>query len=101
MRGRWALFLSPKWIAFHLVVIIAAVTLFNLGLWQLRRLDERQTFNAVVEQRFSEPAVALDVLVPDDVVIDSDGADVLAAAHLLMGLVLQEAIVPGSGEAFR
>ena len=79
MRGRWALFLSPKWIAFHLVVIIAAVTLFNLGLWQLRRLDERQTFNAVVEQRFSEPAVALDVLVPDDVVIDSDGADVLAA----------------------
>ena len=79
MRGRWALFRSPKWIAFHLVVIIAAVTLFNLGLWQLRRLDERQTFNAVVEQRFSEPAVALDVLVPDDVVIDSDGADVLAA----------------------
>ena len=91
MRGRWALFLSPKWIAFHLVVIIAAATLFNLGLWQLRRLDERQSFNAVVEQRFSEPAVALDVLIPDDVVIDSDGADVLAA-----GIEWRSATVSGT-----
>ena len=59
-------------------MVIAAV-LCSTSVYGNFATHERQTFNAVVEQRFSEPAVALDVLVPDDVVLDSDGADVLAA----------------------
>ena len=39
--------LRPKWIGFHLLVVAAIVTMVNLGFWQLRRLDERQAFNAV------------------------------------------------------
>ncbi len=40
--------LSPKWIAFHLLIIVSVVAMINLGLWQLRRLEERKDFNAEV-----------------------------------------------------
>jgi len=58
--------LQPKWIGFHLLVIAAIVTMVNLGMWQLRRLDERQAFNATVEARYDEPPVPLDDLLTDD-----------------------------------
>lgn len=54
----------PKWLAFHLLVVAAIVTMVNLGFWQLRRLDERQAFNATIEERYDEPAVPLDDLLP-------------------------------------
>ena len=38
----------------------------NLGLWQLRRLDERQQFNATVEARYDEAPVPIDVLLGSD-----------------------------------
>jgi cytochrome oxidase assembly protein ShyY1 len=62
----------PKWIAFHLLVVAAIVVMVNLGFWQLRRLDERQAFNAVIEQRYDASAVPLDDLLtpgagPDDI----------------------------------
>ena len=60
--------LSPKWLAFHLVVVLGIVTMVNLGLWQLRRLDERQARNAAVESRVDLPPEPL-----DDVLVD--GAD--------------------------
>jgi len=57
--------LRPKWIAFHLLVLFGIVVMINLGMWQLRRLDERREFNAAVEARYDEPSVALDrLLVP-------------------------------------
>lgn len=64
--------LRPTWIAFHLVVVAAIVLMINLGFWQLRRLDERQAFNAVIEERYDAPPVPLDELLtpttdPDDV----------------------------------
>ena len=37
--------LRPKWIILHVVVLALVVTMINLGLWQLRRLGERQDFN--------------------------------------------------------
>jgi cytochrome oxidase assembly protein ShyY1 len=40
--------LRPKWLAFHLLIAVLVVTMVNLALWQLRRLDERQAFNAQV-----------------------------------------------------
>ena len=54
----------PKWVAFHLLVVTAIVTMVNLGFWQLRRLDQRQAFNATIEARYDEPAVPLDELLP-------------------------------------
>ncbi len=42
--------LRPKWIAFHLLIVATVVTMVSLALWQLRRLDERKSFNARVEQ---------------------------------------------------
>jgi cytochrome oxidase assembly protein ShyY1 len=54
--------LRPKWIGFHLLVLAAIVAMINLGFWQLRRLDQRQAFNATIEQRYDEPPVPLDDL---------------------------------------
>jgi cytochrome oxidase assembly protein ShyY1 len=57
--------LTPRWLAFHLLVVAGIVLMVNLGFWQLRRLDERQAFNATVESRIDLPPVPLDdVLVP-------------------------------------
>jgi cytochrome oxidase assembly protein ShyY1 len=40
--------LSPKWIAFHILIIVSVIAMINLGMWQLQRLDERKDFNAEV-----------------------------------------------------
>ena len=37
--------LRPRWLAFHALCLAAMVAMANLGLWQLRRLDERTAFN--------------------------------------------------------
>lgn len=59
--------LRPRWLAFHLLVVTAIVVMINLGFWQLRRLDERQAFNAVVEARYDAPPQPLDsLLTPGD-----------------------------------
>ena len=52
--------LRPKWIAFHLLVVVGVGIMIWLGFWQLRRLDERQTFNAIVESRIDLPPVPLE-----------------------------------------
>ena len=64
--------LRPKWIGFHLLVVVTIVTMVNLGFWQLGRLDERQAFNAVVDERYDAPPLALDQLLT----ADTDPADV-------------------------
>ncbi len=51
---------GPKWLAFHLLVIVAVIVMVNLGFWQLNRLDQRQAFNAVIEERYDLPAEPLD-----------------------------------------
>jgi cytochrome oxidase assembly protein ShyY1 len=54
--------LSPKWIAFHLLIIVSAVVMINLGLWQLQRLDERKDFNAEVRAHSQTPVQPLSEL---------------------------------------
>lgn len=51
--------LRPKWIAFHLLVFVGVASMIWLGFWQLRRLDERQAFNAIVEARIDLPPLPL------------------------------------------
>lgn len=64
MNGSSTLFLlRPKWLAFHLLVFVSIALMIWLALWQLRRLDERQAFNATVDARIDQPAVPLDELI--------------------------------------
>jgi len=57
--------LRPKWIAFTLGIVLLIFTMINLGLWQLRRLDQRRESNAAVEQRYDQAPRPLDsVLTP-------------------------------------
>jgi surfeit locus 1 family protein len=60
---------SPKWLAGHLLVLVVIVAFVNLGFWQLRRLDERRSFNAQVTARLEAPPVALAQL------LDEQGGD--------------------------
>lgn len=57
---------TPKWIAIHLAVLVLVATMVNLGLWQLRRLDEKRTFNALVMDRTREPVADVESLWPSN-----------------------------------
>jgi cytochrome oxidase assembly protein ShyY1 len=52
--------LKPKWIGFHLLCLAAIVAMINLALWQLRRLDEKQTFNDRVSAHTDADVAPLD-----------------------------------------
>ena len=51
--------LRPAWLLSHVLVAALLVATSNLGFWQLRRLDTRRSYNAVVAARTDEPVVAL------------------------------------------
>jgi surfeit locus 1 family protein len=51
---------SPKWISGVLIAGMAIVLFVNLGLWQLRRLDERGTLNTTITERMTGAAESLD-----------------------------------------
>ena len=55
---------KPRWIAFHLLVVALMVAMVNLALWQLRRLDEKKTFNRVVRDRGTQTVVPVSSLLP-------------------------------------
>jgi surfeit locus 1 family protein len=52
--------IKPRWLLFTLVVGLAAALMVNLGFWQLRRLEERRSFNALVVARAAADPVPLD-----------------------------------------
>ena len=54
--SRYRFALRPRWILSHLLVLLLVVVMINLGLWQLRRLHERRTYNASVRANESQPA---------------------------------------------
>lgn len=49
--------LRPRWLAFHLLCVLLMFAMVQLGLWQLRRLDERRSLNAQVTEN-SDRSVA-------------------------------------------
>ncbi len=49
----------PKWIAGHIIVLVAIVVFVNMGFWQLRRLDERRDFNALLVSRSTAAEIPL------------------------------------------
>lgn len=54
------MFLRPRWLLTHLLIAALAITFINLGLWQLRRLDERRADNARIAENMAAPAQPLD-----------------------------------------
>jgi cytochrome oxidase assembly protein ShyY1 len=53
---------SPRWIAGHLIVLGLCVAMVNLGLWQLRRLDEKQDRRDTVRAQLAAAPVPLSAL---------------------------------------
>lgn len=57
--------LRPRWIMGHLLVIVTVVAFVNLGLWQLRRLEDRQARNAMITERLAAPERPLDTVLAE------------------------------------
>jgi surfeit locus 1 family protein len=62
----WDFVRRPKWIVRHVAVVLLVVTMVLLGLWQLRRLDEKRDIKATVEARQDLPAGEVVDVVPAD-----------------------------------
>ena len=56
--------LSPRWILIHVGVVSLIFFMFNLGFWQLNRLDAKKNFNSVLRSHTSTPVQTLDQAVP-------------------------------------
>lgn len=62
--------LRPKWLLFHLAILLLVVVMVNLALWQVRRLHQRQDFNAEVRSHAEVPARPVEELIPVGADID-------------------------------
>jgi len=54
---------KPRWILLILVGLVLVVAFVRLGLWQLSRLEERQTYNATVTARIDSEARSFEGLI--------------------------------------
>jgi surfeit locus 1 family protein len=73
--SRYRFLRTPRWIAFHVLVLVLIVVMINLALWQLRRLHERQSFNDAVRSRTAAPAEPYDTVVPPGTTVDGARPD--------------------------
>ncbi len=67
--------LRPRWIVAHIVVGAILVTFPQLGFWQLERLAERRTLNAVNAARYDAPVEDLEAM------IDAAGSDIASLEY--------------------
>jgi cytochrome oxidase assembly protein ShyY1 len=54
--------LSRRWLLAHVLIVAVVATCVSLGLWQLRRLEERRARNRLTVARLSLPPVSTDTL---------------------------------------
>lgn len=98
---------SPRWVLSHLFALAVVVLFVNLGLWQLRRHEDRAARNAVVAARVELPPAPVGELLgelpPDelqfraataagefearDLLVDNRSADGLPGVWVLTALV--------------
>lgn len=52
--------LRPRWIAGHLLALVTVVAFVNLGLWQLRRLEEKQDLRTAVAEAQALPPIPIE-----------------------------------------
>ena len=82
--ARYRFALRPKWILSHVLILILVVVMINLGFWQLRRLDEKKTYNASVRANESLPVAPIDAVVhPIDP--SSSGKDIAFRRVTMLG----------------
>lgn len=53
-------FLCPRWLLLHVLVFVVTASCVLLGFWQLRRLEQRRDYNALLESRLNQPSEALE-----------------------------------------
>ncbi len=63
--SRVSFLLRPKWIAFHVLVVVSVGSMVWLALWQLDRLDERRSFNTLVAAQIDLPPTPLSALLDE------------------------------------
>ena len=68
----------PWWLLSHVFVVTLIVVFVSLGFWQLRRLDDRRTYNALVESRTELPVSSVAELAPGGPSTPADGIDDVA-----------------------
>lgn len=64
MRPRYRFAITPRWILSHLLVLVLVATMMSLGLWQLRRLQERKALNRRIKERMSAPPANVSQVLP-------------------------------------
>lgn len=62
MVAQYSFVRSPRWLAGHVLVLVGIVAFVSLGMWQLRRLDDRRALNDVSQERIAAPSGSLDEL---------------------------------------
>jgi surfeit locus 1 family protein len=67
---RYQFLRTPRWIAFSVLVLVLVIVMINLALWQLRRLDERRSFNNSVRTRTAGAAQPYDTVVAPGTTVD-------------------------------
>jgi len=66
----------PKWLLFHLLVLVLVVLMVNLGIWQFHRLQDRRAFNDEVRTRSAMPMAEFDQVVTDQIATLDDADQV-------------------------
>ena len=72
-------YITPRWLAVHLIIIIVAGVFVRLGIWQLDRLEERRTSNAAIAERTEIAPVDLSDLLENVAVSDREYRRVVVA----------------------
>ena len=63
--------LTPRWIVVHLGVLALITLMVFLAFWQLSRLDQKKSFNAVLMAHSTAPVANIEDIVSADVDIES------------------------------
>lgn len=71
---------SPRWLGFHLLVVVGIIAFINFGLWQLDRLEQRRDFNAIVSARIDQPPVGVETISAEMAAVSTELGDDPAAA---------------------
>lgn len=71
---------SPRWLGFHLLVVVGIIAFINFGLWQLDRLEQRRDFNAIVSARIDQPPVGVETILAEIAAVSTEPGDDPAAA---------------------
>lgn len=87
----WRFLRTPKWIVRHVLVVVLVAAMVGAMFWQLRRLDEKQSYKELVEQRQTAAAVEVgDLLDPADDPGDDAVDDVLYRSVTARGTYLDD-----------